>query len=214
MGQDLDREEEEADNNLRTSHDSQAITQSLFDRSRTEPPRSSRPFVGRPLRPVPPELPLRSRGPSRQRQRPRPASASRARAPVAVPARRVTSSPARTPPAPTRTVAQVQSGEEDAFEYEYYYDYLDEDNSRLNPDYDLVPLANKVRILSDGLPHCLDVGVFPHPFSCKKFINCFRNPGTGIQGSIYQCPSYLAFDPVGGRCNWVNEIVCAAGTRA
>jgi len=214
LGQDLDREEEEADNNLRTSHDSQAITQSLFDRSRTEPPRSSRPFVGRPLRPVPPELPLRSRGPSRQRQRPRPASASRARAPVAVPARRVTSSPARTPPAPTRTVAQVQSGEEDAFEYEYYYDYLDEDNSRLNPDYDLVPLANKVRILSDGLPHCLDVGVFPHPFSCKKFINCFRNPGTGIQGSIYQCPSYLAFDPVGGRCNWVNEIVCAAGTRA
>lgn len=214
LGQDLDRGEEEADNNLRTSHDSQAITQSLFDRSRTEPPRSSRPFVGRPLRPVPPELPLRSRGPSRQRQRPRPASASRARAPVAVPARRVTSSPARTPPAPTRTVAQVQSGEEDAFEYEYYYDYLDEDNSRLSPDYDLVPLANKVRILSDGLPHCLDVGVFPHPFSCKKFINCFRNPGTGIQGSIYQCPSYLAFDPVGGRCNWVNEIVCAAGTRA
>ena len=49
-----------------------------------------------------------------------------------------------------------------------------------------------MRILSDGLPHCLDVGVFPHPFSCKKFINCFRNPGTGIQGSIYQCPSYLA----------------------
>ena len=227
MGQDLDREEEEADNNLRTSHDSQAITQSLFDRSRTELPRSSRPFVGRPLRPVPPELPLRSRGPSRQRQRPRPASASRARAPVAIPARRVTSSPARTPPAPTRTVAQVQSGEEDAFEYEYYYDYLDEDNSRLNPDYDLVPLANKVplsngkykltrqvRILSDGLPHCLDVGVFPHPFSCKKLINCFRIPDTGIQGSIYQCPSYLAFDPVGGRCNWVNEIVCAAGTRA
>ena len=121
----------------------------------------------------------------------------------------------------------MQSGEEDAFEYEYYYDYLDEDNSRLNPDYDLVPLANKVplsngtykltpqvRILSDGLPHCLDVGVFPHPFFCKKFINCFRNPGTGIQASIYQCPSYLAFDPVGGRCNWVNEIVCAAGTRA
>ena len=179
----------------------------MFDRSRTELPRSSRPFVGQPLRPVPPELPVRSRGPSRQRQRPRPASASRARAPVGVPAQRVTSSPARTPPAPTRTVAQVQ------FEYEYYYDYLDEDNSQLNPDYDLIPLAYKVtssnrkykltlqvRILLDGLPHCLDVGVFPHPFFCKKFINCFRNPGTGIQASIYQCPSYLAFDPVGGRC--------------
>ena len=225
LGQDLDRESEEADNNLRTSHDSQAITQSLFDRSRTEPPRSSRPFVGRPLRPVRPELPVRSRGPSRQR--PRPASASRARAPVVAPARKVTPRPVRPPPAPTRTVAEVQD-QEGEFEYEYYYDYLEEDNnSRPNPDYDLVPLANKVplshrpceltpqvRILSDGLPHCLDVGVFPHPFSCKKFINCFRNPGTGIQGSIYQCPSYLAFDPVGGRCNWVNEIVCASGSRA
>ena len=227
LGQDLDRESgEAADNNLRTSHDSQAITQSLFDRSRTEPPRSSRPFVGRPLRPVRPELPVRSRGPSRPR--PRPASASRARAPVPAPPRRVTPSPVRPPPAPTRTVSQVQD-QEGEFEYEYYYDYLEEDNSRPNPDYDLVPLANKVplshhrppyeltpqvRILSDGLPHCLDVGVFPHPFSCKKFINCFRNPGTGIQGSIYQCPSYLAFDPVGGRCNWVNEIVCASGSRA
>jgi len=79
-----------------------------------------------------------------------------------------------------------------------------------NTEYDLVPLTNKVRILSDGLPHCFDVGVFPHPYSCKKFINCYRNPGQGIQGSIYQCPSYLAFDPVGGRCNWVNEIVCAS----
>ena len=99
------------------------------------------------------------------------------------------------------------------FEYEYYYDYLDEDNSQLNPDYDLIPLAYKVtssnrkykltlqvRILLDVVPHCLDVGVFPHPFSCKKFINCFRSPGTGIQASIYQCPSYLAFDTVGGRC--------------
>lgn len=130
------------------------------------------------------------------------------------PARKVTPRPVQPPPAPTRTVTQVQD-QEGEFEYEYYYDYLEEDNnSRPNPDYDLVPLANKVRILSDGLPHCLDVGVFPHPFSCKKFINCFRNPGTGIQGSIYQCPSYLAFDPVGGRCNWVNEIVCASGSKA
>ena len=56
----------------------------------------------------------------------------------------------------------------------------------------------QVRIMSDGLPQCYDVGVFPHPFSCKKFVNCYRNPGTGIVGSIYQCPSYLAFDPVGG----------------
>jgi hypothetical protein len=98
--------------------------------------------------------------------------------------------------------------EETEYEYEYYYEYLDD--NKPNSDYDLVPLAKKVRLLSDGSAQCLDVGVFAHPTSCKKFVNCFRNPGTGIQGSIYQCPSYLAFDPVGGRCNWVNEIVCAA----
>jgi len=101
--------------------------------------------------------------------------------------------------------------EDKDYYYEYYYDYLEDDSQGHATDYDLVPLANKVRILSSGLPHCLDVGVFPHPFSCKKFVNCYRNPGQGITGSIYQCPSYLAFDPVGGRCNWVNEIVCTSG---
>jgi len=111
---------------------------------------------------------------------------------------------------PAAVALPVQPASDNEFEYEYYYDYLDDDHDKPNSDYDLVPLANKVRIQADGLPHCLDVGVFPHPFSCKKFVNCFRNPGTGIVGSIYQCPSYLAFDPVGGRCNWVNEIVCAS----
>merc|ERR1719206_259402 len=111
---------------------------------------------------------------------------------------------------PAAVALPVQPASDDEFEYEYYYDYLDDDHDKPNSDYDLVPLANKVRIQADGLPHCLDVGVFPHPFSCKKFVNCFRNPGTGIVGSIYQCPSYLAFDPVGGRCNWVNEIVRAS----
>ena len=146
---------------------------------------------------------MRSRGPSRQRQRPRPASASRARAPVAVPAQKVTSSPARTPPAPTRSVAQVQ-GNEDAFEYEYYYDYLDEDNSQLNPDYDLVPLANKVtssnrtykltlqvQILLDGLPHCLDVGVFPNPFSCKNSSTASGFQAPGSRGRYTSAPPTL-----------------------
>lgn len=102
-------------------------------------------------------------------------------------------------------------------EYEYYYEYLEDEDgtgsekTKHNTDYDLVPLSNKVRIMEDGSPQCLDVGVFPHPSSCKQFVNCFRNPGLGIVGSIYKCPSYLAFDPVGGRCNWVSEIVCASG---
>jgi len=104
----------------------------------------------------------------------------------------------------------IDTPESSEFEYEYYYDYLDVEDSSHRADYDLVPLSNKVRIMADGIPHCLDVGVFPHPFNCKQFVNCFRNPGTGIIGSIYKCPSYLAFDPVGGRCNWVSEIVCEA----
>lgn len=119
----------------------------------------------------------------------------------------------------TRKPVTIQSlpAEEDnsipEYEYEYYYEYLDDRHDKPNSEYDLVPLANKVRILDSGEPHCLDVGVFPHPFSCKMFVNCYRNPGSGIQGSIYQCPSYLAFDPVGGRCNWVNEIVCSTPSR-
>merc|ERR1711892_1035845 len=271
--------------------------QSLFKevqdniRSSEVPQRSSRPFVGRPLRPVPSrnqDASSRQRSSSRQHSRSRsrapiaatspkpttrfetnfepsepeqpasPVQSSRvlsaedlvqALVPAATPATRIArpqvtqprrkepepqakipirqarpqvnpfdkivpqkSTPSRNrnlvrPEAPASPLGPVSNTE---FEYEYYYDYLDDDHDKPNTDYDLVPLANKVRILSDGLPHCLDVGVFPHPFSCKKFVNCFRNPGTGIVGSIYQCPSYLAFDPVGGRCNWVNEIVCAS----
>jgi len=112
---------------------------------------------------------------------------------------------------PSSESLPVAISSQSEYEYEYYYDYIDDDDSGHVADYDLVPLANKVKIMSDGLPQCYDVGVFPHPFSCKKFVNCYRNPGTGIVGSIYQCPSYLAFDPVGGRCNWVNEIVCTSG---
>lgn len=77
-------------------------------------------------------------------------------------------------------------------------------------DYDLNPLTNKVQILDNGKPVCRDVGVFPHPGSCRKFITCSRRAiGSGIVGWVYECPSYLAFDPVGGRCNWANEFVCA-----
>ena len=190
---------------------SRNIAQSLFSRSRgtsrastTSAPRQ---FVQRRLRPV---TPVSRRAPTKPQVR--------ARTPVSLGSiprphegTRISAlGPAVPPPPPAPQPADSD------LEYEYYYDYLDSVEERRQPqkgngqDYDLIPLADKVRILSDGLPHCLDVGVFPHPFSCMKFVNCFRNPGTGIQGSIYQCPSYLAFDPVGGRCNWVNEIVCAS----
>merc|ERR1711902_480110 len=68
----------------------------------------------------------------------------------------------------------------------------------------------EVAILENGKPVCNDVGVFPHPGSCRKFVTCSRRAvGSGIVGWVYECPSYLAFDPVGGRCNWANEFVCA-----
>ena len=68
----------------------------------------------------------------------------------------------------------------------------------------------QVAILENGKPVCNDVGVFPHPGSCRKFVTCSRRAvGSGIVGWVYECPSYLAFDPVGGRCNWANEFVCA-----
>ncbi len=123
--------------------------------------------------------------------------------------------------------------------YEYYYDYYDDDenlndassaasvgvprssssrnNNEVNrpilkaiDDYDLAPIINKVRILSNGKTECLDVGVFPHPHSCRKFVMCSRRATReGITGWVYECPAYLAFDPVGGRCNWATDVVCA-----
>lgn len=124
-----------------------------------------------------------------------------------------TTAPATRKPVNIQRLPVVEENFSPEYEYEYYYEYLDDRHDKPNSEYDLVPLANKVRILDNGEPHCLDVGVFPHPFSCKMFVNCYRNPGAGVQGSIYQCPSYLAFDPVGGRCNWVNEIVCSTPSR-
>jgi hypothetical protein len=125
----LDQEAEDADS---SSHDSQSITRSLFERRRPDPtPRPARPFVGRPLRPVRPEAP-RARPPTSSARAP-----ASPRGPVSQP--RAPVSQARAPTTPRN--------EEAAFEYEYYYDYLDTDTtdtSRQNTDYDLVPLANKV----------------------------------------------------------------------
>lgn len=123
--------------------------------------------------------------------------------------------------------------------YEYYYDDEDEETleeprashsnivnnngiirnelvSRSRPpvksidDYDLGPVANKVNILDNGKTECHDVGVFPHPDSCRKFVMCSRRATReGITGWVYECPAYLAFDPVGGRCNWATDVVCS-----
>lgn len=207
--------------------------QSLFKevqdniRSSEVPQRSSRPFVGRPLRPVPSrnqDASSRQRSSSRQHSRSRsrapiPATSTRpttrfetnfepsepeqpaspvqssrvlsaedlvqALVPAATPATRIArpqvtqprrkepepqakipirqarpqvnpfdrivpqkSTPSRNrnlvrPEAPASPLEPVSNTE---FEYEYYYDYLDDDHDKPNTDYDLVPLANKVRI--------------------------------------------------------------------
>lgn len=40
-------------------------------------------------------------------------------------------------------------------------------------------------------------------FSSRRALN------EGIVGWVYECPSYLAFDPVGGRCNWATDFACS-----
>eukprot|EP00096_Caligus_rogercresseyi_P009500 TRINITY_DN3239_c0_g1_i3.p1 TRINITY_DN3239_c0_g1~~TRINITY_DN3239_c0_g1_i3.p1 ORF type:complete len:892 (+),score=139.54 TRINITY_DN3239_c0_g1_i3:1800-4475(+) len=131
----------------------------------------------------------RPRVPSRSRSRPRP----------------------RPRPRPTTTTQAPK-------EYEYYYeDFPEEGNNGIGGlksvdpfyDYELTPLSNKVSITSAGIK-CHDVGVFQHPGSCKKFIRCSRRTSQGrIEGWEYECPNFLVFDPVGGRCNWAAEVDCS-----
>ena len=49
----------------------------------------------------------------------------------------------------------VPADEKEDFEYEYYYDYLEDEDSRPNTEYDLVPLANKVRVKFHSLLHLI-----------------------------------------------------------
>lgn len=71
-----------------------------------------------------------------------------------------------------------------------------------------VALKGKVRIHGDGYIECLDMGSFPHPFSCQKFISCAKTEYGALFGWEYTCPKGLSFDPVGGICNWSSGPVC------
>lgn len=189
----------------------QTIFNEILEKSTPAPTR--RPFLQRPLQPVSNRARSRARAPlTSSKPTPQIDNLDRFKSQPEQPVQQSRPLPLPTRQEPARRRAPVRTTPAPVFEYEYYYDYIDdieEAGKGHSTDYDLVPLSNKVRILSDGAPHCLDVGVFPHPFSCKKFVSCFRNPGTGIVGSVYECPAYLAFDPVGGHCNWVSEIVCS-----
>ncbi|XP_050522809.1 uncharacterized protein LOC126895227 isoform X3 [Daktulosphaira vitifoliae] len=82
---------------------------------------------------------------------------------------------------------------------EQFADYSEQSNSG-----EQVALKGKVRIHADGYIECLDMGSFPHPFSCQKFISCSKTEYGSLIGWEYTCPKGLSFDPVGGICNWSN----------
>jgi len=71
-----------------------------------------------------------------------------------------------------------------------------------------IPITGKVRIHSDGYIECLDMGNFPHPFSCRKFISCAKMEYDTLLGWEYTCPKGLSFDPIGGICNWAAGLGC------
>jgi hypothetical protein len=101
-------------------------------------------------------------------------------------------------------------------DYNYdYYDKVDYDSANLGTDnrfvdyYDgVLHLDKKLQAFSDGRVRCLDSGVFAHPESCKKFVNCVREKDGSIRPWVYTCPRDLAFDPIGAMCNWNDATFC------
>ncbi|XP_027843401.2 LOW QUALITY PROTEIN: mucin-5AC [Aphis gossypii] len=90
---------------------------------------------------------------------------------------------------------------------EQYADYSEPEQAS-NSGEQRVALKGKVRIHGDGYIECLDMGSFPHPFSCQKFISCAKTEYGALFGWEYTCPKGLSFDPVGGICNWSSGPVC------
>lgn len=53
---------------------------------------------------------------------------------------------------------------------------------------------------------CLDVGNYPHPLSCAKYIQCAKLRGF-IEGFVFTCSSGMNFDPVAEMCSH-NQLGC------
>ncbi|XP_045490770.1 mucin-5AC isoform X2 [Pieris rapae] len=85
------------------------------------------------------------------------------------------------------------------------FDYYDDDQEKIGVKYE-----KETKVILDGTGNieCLDIGNFPHPSSCKKFISCARIRGGSVLGWEYICPKGLSFDPVGGICNWSAGLGC------
>lgn len=79
------------------------------------------------------------------------------------------------------------------------------DNSDYYDDMIIGKLSSQVKVIihSDGKIECLDGGgSFPHPFSCKQFIQCAHTNSRKLVGYVFNCPKNLSYDPVGRICNW------------
>ncbi|CAB3261784.1 unnamed protein product [Arctia plantaginis] len=85
------------------------------------------------------------------------------------------------------------------------YDYYDDSDEKMAVKY---MEGTKVVMHENGTIECLDIGNFPHPTSCKKFISCARIENGSLLGWEYICPKGLSFDPVGGICNWSAGLGC------
>lgn len=111
--------------------------------------------------------------------------------------------PPRTTPlvSPTTTVQSLPPQYLNDNTQEQYADYSEPEQASDSGE-QRVALKGKVRIHGDGYIECLDMGSFPHPFSCQKFISCAKTEYGSLLGWEYTCPKGLSFDPVGGICNW------------
>lgn len=113
---------------------------------------------------------------------------------------RTAASTVRTPPLPPQYINDNTQ--------EQYADYSEPEQASDTGDEQQVALKGKVRIHGDGYIECLDMGSFPHPFSCRKFISCAKTEYGSLFGWEYTCPKGLSFDPVGGICNWASGPTC------
>ncbi|XP_049873491.1 mucin-5AC-like [Pectinophora gossypiella] len=117
--------------------------------------------------------------------------------------------PEVTPPAPRRVPSKkpfekIPKGPA-KFKPVENYDYYDDGAENIAQKYQE---GTKVVLHSKGNIECLDIGNFPHPTSCKKFISCARLENGSLLGWEYICPKGLSFDPVGGICNWSAGLGC------
>lgn len=65
---------------------------------------------------------------------------------------------------------------------------------------------SKVKVILHSLPdsvqvECLDIGNYPHPLSCAKYIQCTK-VREYYEGFIFTCSPGLHFDAVSGMCSF------------